>query len=283
MGKRRIVDDLLPAGNLVVSADDGPCVRRDHAVLAGTLGTVEGLVRGCEQRRGRGRVGEGGDAEARRDRDEAARMGRHRPGRERAPEAVGKLMGAVEIGLREEHRELLAAVACGEVDLADGRAEDVRERLQHVVAGLMAVAVVHLLEVVQVGQDQRQAAAEALRAGDLGLERLLEVAPIGKLGQAVRVRLPLDEAMEARVLERDRGLGAEPVGELAGVVAEVGFPRRQVEDAGFTPVRAERDGERPSAVGGVPSRAISFPSTTSRAPAAPVASTVFCTITGSSA
>ena len=132
-------------------------------------------------------------------------------------------MRAVEVRLREEHRELLAAVAGGKVDLADGRAEDVRERPQNVVAGLVTVTVVHLLEVVEVGQDQRQASTEALRAGDLGLERLLEVAPVGKLGQAVRVRLPLDQAMEARVLEGDRGLGAEPVRELAGVIAEVGF------------------------------------------------------------
>src|SRR5688572_30976052 len=105
-------------------------------------------------------------------------MGRHRPRGQGLAEPLGEALRALEIGLRQEDRELLAAVARGKVDLTDGRAQDVGEGLEDVVAGLVAVAVVDLLEVVEVGEDEREAAAEALGARDLSLERLLEVAAV---------------------------------------------------------------------------------------------------------
>ena len=74
------------------------------------------------------------------------------------------------------------------------------------------------------------------------------MAAVRELGEPVGVRLALDEAVQARVLERDRRLRAEPVGELARLVAEVGLARRQVEDAALAAVQAERDRERLAAV-----------------------------------
>src|SRR6185295_11838097 len=100
-----------------------------------------------------------------------------------------------------------AAVARGDVDVAHRLAEDVREGAQYLVAGLVAEAVVDLLEVVQVGQDEREGAAEALGAADLARERVLELTAVGKLGEAVGTRLARDEAVKANVLESDRGLG----------------------------------------------------------------------------
>ena len=93
----------------------------------------------------------------------------------------------------------------------------------------MSVAVVHLLEVVEVGEDEGKRAAEALGAADLAGETLLEVTPVGEVGEAVRAGLTLDEAVKANVLECDGGLRAEPECQLARLVAEVCSLRREEE------------------------------------------------------
>ena len=78
----------------------------------------------------------------------------------------------------------------------------------------MAVLVVDQLEVVEVGEDERERVAEALCAANLDGERLGEAAAVGELGELVRDRLALDGAVEALVLDGDGGLGREPVREL---------------------------------------------------------------------
>src|SRR5207237_3104232 len=105
--------------------------------------------------------------------------------------------------------------------LAQRVEEDARERAEDLVARLVAEAVVDLLELVEVDEDQTDRAAEALDAADLPFERLLELAPVRKLREAVRHGLPLELAVEARVLESDRRLPAEPVGALTRVVRGV--------------------------------------------------------------
>ena len=105
-------------------------------------------------------------------------MRRHRARGQCLAQPLGETLGAFEVGLGKEDGELLAAVPRRRTDLADGRAQDVGERLKDVVASLVAVAVVDLLEVVEVGEDEREAPAEALGAGDLALERLFEVAAV---------------------------------------------------------------------------------------------------------
>ena len=64
---------------------------------------------------------------------------------------------ALEIGPREEDRELFAAQARGGVDRAQLAAQEVGERPQRLVAGRMPEAVVDPLEVVEVGEEERTA------------------------------------------------------------------------------------------------------------------------------
>ena len=73
----------------------------------------------------------------------------------------------------------------------------------------MPVDVVDRLEVVEVGEHERERRAEALGPRDLGGERVLALAPVRDAGEAVDERLPLDDAVQPRVLERDRGVRGE--------------------------------------------------------------------------
>ena len=80
-----------------------------------------------------------------------------------------RMRSATGLGLRdvdvvEQHRELLAAVARGDVDLARHFLQHARDAPQHLVADRVAVAVVDLLEVVDVAQQQRDLVVVALRA-----------------------------------------------------------------------------------------------------------------------
>src|SRR2546430_17161775 len=73
----------------------------------------------------------------------------------------------------------------------------------------MAVAVVNGLEVVEVGEREGDRASEPLRTHELTRERLLAVAPVGEAGQLVDEGLARDDPVQARVLERDRGVRHE--------------------------------------------------------------------------
>src|SRR5439155_25893305 len=107
--------------------------------------------------------------------------------------------------------------------------------------------VVHLLEVIPVGEDQPERAAEALDAADLALERLLELPAVRELGQAVRDRLACQLTMQAGVLERNRGLPAEPVGPLASLVREVLAPGHELENGAALLFVVQRNLQRAAA------------------------------------
>ena len=57
-------------------------------------------------------------------------------------DALGELVGALEVGQRQRHGHLLAAVARRLVDVARGLAQHACDRAQHVVAGEVPVGVV---------------------------------------------------------------------------------------------------------------------------------------------
>ena len=67
----------------------------------------------------------------------------------------------------------------------------------------MAVAVVDVLEPVEVADDDGQRAAEALEACELRGQRVLALPPVRKAGETVDERLALDDPVQTRVLERD--------------------------------------------------------------------------------
>ena len=75
----------------------------------------------------------------------------------------------------------------------------------------MTDAVVDRLEVVEVEDDQREAALVALRAGDLAGERLVEVPPVVHVRQRVEIRECPRLGIAPRVLERRAGPECEPL------------------------------------------------------------------------
>src|SRR5690606_17018652 len=81
--------------------------------------------------------------------------------------------------------EFFATPAAEDVGLTQLSAQAIGEAAQHIVAGQVAMAVVDLLEVVQVQHDSAQRAAVALRLlhGLLGED--VEAAAVGQLGKAV--------------------------------------------------------------------------------------------------
>ncbi len=64
---------------------------------------------------------------------------------------------AFDAGLGQHDRELLAAVAGDTVDLARGVAQVAGQEAQRLVTGLVAVTIVHRLEVIEVDEHQRVA------------------------------------------------------------------------------------------------------------------------------
>ena len=162
------------------------------AVSAAALGLVEALVGALHEV---GRVldvlGPLGHADGDRDRD----LGALEPeGRalDRAPELLGEVNRALERDLGHDHRELLAAGPRGHVVAAHLVAHQRAELAEHRVAREVAEGVVDLLEVIDVEEDQREAARVAAGAGGLALERLVEVALVVQLGEAVHRHQPVD-------------------------------------------------------------------------------------------
>src|SRR5208337_727676 len=71
-------------------------------------------------------------------------------------EALGKDDAGVEVG-RNDHEDLLPAVADRKVPFPDSVEDHVRRCLQYLVSAGMAQLVIHPLEMVDVDQEQGQA------------------------------------------------------------------------------------------------------------------------------
>ena len=97
-----------------------------------------------------------GDAD--RDRDfETARtlLDRERFAGDPPAQTFGHHGGDRHVGFRHHDDEFLAAIAAGEIDIADRLADAQRELAQHIVAGIVAVAVVDRLEIIDVEHQHR--------------------------------------------------------------------------------------------------------------------------------
>src|SRR5438874_3740170 len=132
------------------------------------VGEAEELVAAADA------VGAQGDAEARRQRAHplvgiGLESGAE-PRRDRARVGPGRL--------DEDQRELVAADPEGRIGLAENGRELFGHALENGVPGGMAVAVVDLLEPVQVEHDQREWAPVAARPSDFGVEVADERAPV---------------------------------------------------------------------------------------------------------
>ena len=156
----------------------------DELVAPRLLGVVHREVGGDEHVLAAERVAalEHRDADARGDRA-VARPGHGDPlGAQRLEQVVGDALGRGEVGLRQQHGELVAAQPRQHVGLAQPRREQLRDARDDVVAGLVAERVVDVLEVVEVEQQQR--ALVAVAAHEIGVR--VELARRSSSGCAAR-------------------------------------------------------------------------------------------------
>jgi len=143
--------------------------------------------------------------------------------------------------VRQQDGELLAPEPGRLVDATDPPAQDLGEGAQHLVAGLVPELVVDVLEVVEVGEDQGEPVPEPLCTRELRVERLAEGTAIREARQLVGHGLTLDDPVQPRVVERDRGLGNERMSERDRPVVEPG--RQRMQDQGQLFPRHLRAGE----------------------------------------
>ncbi len=167
-----------------------------------------------------------------------ALLDRERLTGDRAPQPLGHHAGDMQIGFRHHDHELLAAVAAGQIDAADRLADTHGEFPEHVVAGVMAIAVIDRLEEVDVEHHQRQrlAARRRLfrqrhqmafhvaavvqageRVGDRHFDRVLHivaqvigVAPAADLGARARQEFVLVDRAQQIVVDADLEAAQQP-------------------------------------------------------------------------
>ncbi|MNO34805.1 hypothetical protein D3C76_248490 [compost metagenome] len=124
--------------------------------------------------------------------------------------------GFVQAGQQDD--ELVAAQAGHGVDITHLLLQALGNALEQQVADRVAEAVVDVLETVEVKEQHRALAVGHLRAGERGLQAVLEQGTIGQAGQRVVVGLVVELGLG--VLEAgDVGEHGDEVGDLALSVA----------------------------------------------------------------
>ncbi len=98
-------------------------------------------------------------------------------------------------GAGQQHREFVAAEAREHAVARQRLADAVAEGAQHHVAGMVAEAVVDLLEIVEIDEQQRERPAALDRGGERGIERGLEGGAIGQAGDGVVRRGPVEPVL----------------------------------------------------------------------------------------
>ena len=106
-------------------------------------------------------------------------------------EAFGELHGAIEIGARQEGRQLLAAEPGAEIGFTQAEPQAIGSTPQRRVAGRMAVAVIDLLEVIQIDHDHGAGQAVPARQRQFSGHAGKEAATIGQPGQRIQIGQPL--------------------------------------------------------------------------------------------
>src|SRR5690606_20315577 len=93
------------------------------------------------------------------------------------------------VGLHQD-RELVASAASGDAGPAHALADPAAERTQGLVTGGMAVAIVDLLEHVDVGDDRRERTPRGARGGERGFAAPAHLLVVVEPREAVVFGLP---------------------------------------------------------------------------------------------
>ena len=155
-------------------------------------------------------------------------------------------MRGLLVGGGDDQRELVAAVAGGDVVGADAAAQRGADAAQHLVAGQVAVLLVDLLEVVEVDQHERgRLGGAAGGALDLAPELLVQRGVVEAAGERVGLRRAGEVGVGAGVAAGDAGQLRERLQhrEVLGADAVRALPA-DAEHAAQLAVPAERHRER---------------------------------------
>jgi hypothetical protein len=129
-------------------------------------------------------------------------------------DALGHHAGAFEVGVDQQHHEFLAAEAAQRVRHAQLGLDARRDFAQHVVAGLVAMAVVDLLEMVDVDVHARDLVSLAARAPDLLHQAPVHVAPVVDAGERIGQADVLQHFVADHVFQADRDDRAHMLDEI---------------------------------------------------------------------
>ncbi|PAV69056.1 hypothetical protein WR25_04918 [Diploscapter pachys] len=157
-----------------------------HPVATGGFGIVERGVGGGHERRDRAAVPfRRGDAERCRNREiiGARQLG------DPASDHLGTGDGVVVIAIGQDDDEFLAAIATGDVGLAQADQQQRADVAQNVVADGVPVFVVDRLEVIEIDHDDRRSGRGGAVSVEQPFECVLHVAAIVQAGQPVAQRL----------------------------------------------------------------------------------------------
>ena len=170
-------------------------------------------------------VGEGRDADARRDEElvvpgadrpahvpqDALRDDARREAVARAGQQDDELVAAEP---RHDRVLLLAALECHDVARPHDLTDQLGELAQHFVGGVVADRIVDALEVVEVDEQHRELAAVAAGAREASLQQLVEATPVRQAGEPVVIGEQADLLVRLAELAQHllalRGLGLEP-------------------------------------------------------------------------
>ena len=102
----------------------------------------------------------------------------------------GDPLGRVRIGVGDEDRELVAAEPCDQLVAAEFLTQAVRDGFDQPVAVVVAERVVHVLEVVEIHQEQRHGCVADLGRADAALQPVAQHRPVRQPGERVVQREP---------------------------------------------------------------------------------------------
>src|SRR6188508_2166424 len=161
--------------------------RHMDPVFPFVLHLVHGRVRDTQQVfGGLGDVWEGGDAYRGGKSDGQTIRTQEDVGPDAVPDALGHSPGALGIGIRQNQCELVAAEPSDDVGFTGTAADDGARLDERLAARQMTVAVVHLLETVQVEKEHRQRTAAAHRALGFAAQHFIQMPRVGQQRQIIR-------------------------------------------------------------------------------------------------
>ena len=159
-------------------------------------------------------VGAGGDADADGEGESRVAPGLEGVALHGLPDALGHADRGVVTGADEHDGELVASVAGERIDVAHALLEHACQAAQGLRADQVAVDVVDVLETVEVEEEDRQGVAVALRALDLVLDRLEQIAGVVGVRHVVDEGPLLGHRVRTRVGERRDAVAGHDVSPL---------------------------------------------------------------------